>query len=141
MTENDKKSLQQSLRDAWMGALGLWTTAEEELVRAGQRILDSLGPSPTASADDATLKGEGASDAGAAGFPAELLRRLRKNQKELEHRVDEAVKTAVARVRDPLVAEVGALREQLERLAAKVEARKRRGEKPPGDDAGGGDAG
>src|SRR5438105_4679044 len=129
MTDNDKKSLQQSLREAWMGALGLWTTAEEELFGAGHRIVKAFGRSRTATpGGEADANGEGghAADAGAAGFPAELLRRLRKNQQQLERRVDEAVKTAVARVRDPLVAEVGALREQLERLAAKVEARKRK---------------
>ena len=62
------------LHQAWMSILGVFTSAEH-------RLMESFGLNP-----DNPLG-------------AELIQRMKKNREELERRVDEGVKAAVARVR------------------------------------------
>lgn len=146
MTESEKKTLQQTLREAWLNALGVVTHAEDEVKSAAHRILEAVGLAPKpgdepapgepasagapgeAAAAAAPAEGGAGEAAGepAGGFAAELLHRLRKNQEALEHRVQEAVKAAITRVRTPMVEEIGVLRARLEELGRRVEALKQR---------------
>lgn len=113
-----KKSLQQSVRETWMSALGVVTGVEGEVARATGRLLDSLG----LPRDEAGHLAAG-----------EIVARIRRNRDELERRVDEGVRSAVGRVRLPIAQEIAALRLRVERLQSKVEElahrrRKRSGE-------------
>jgi hypothetical protein len=99
------KTLQQTLREAWMGVLGVFTSAESEMHK---KLLESLGMPPD------------------ANLATELLARVRKNREEFERRVDEGVKAAVARVRAPIDKELAALKTRVEQLQEKVEERRRK---------------
>src|SRR6185503_18202590 len=85
MNEGERKTLQQSLRETWMGALGVLSGAEHEVSRAAQRVLESMG-----------LSGEGEHTVKDAVH--DLVERVRRNRDAFERRVDEGVKAAVARV-------------------------------------------
>jgi|SRR5688572_2659837 len=115
MAENksDPRSLQQSVKEAWMSFIGVFTTAESELNKATARLLESLG-------FPADEKGE-------HHLGAELMARMRKNREEFERRVDEGVKTAVAKVRAPIDKELAQLKTRLEQLQAKFDDLQKRG--------------
>ena len=106
-----KRTLQQSLRDTWLHALGVLGSAEHEVARAALRVMESVGF---------------ASDAEGKSVAGELLARVRRNSAELEHRVDEGVKAAVARVRQPFVQEIVVLRGRVEKLQRSIDEFKRR---------------
>jgi hypothetical protein len=59
---------------------------------------------------------------------------MKKNREELERRVDEGVKTAVARVRAPIDKELASLKERVEKLQQKVEQRRAGGNSHAGKD-------
>ncbi len=107
----EKRSLQQSLRETWLHALGVLGGAEQEATRAAQRVLESIGLAPDA--EGKTLVGE-------------LMQRVRRNREAFERRVDEGVKAAVARVRQPFVQEIASLRGRLEKVQRSVEELKER---------------
>lgn len=110
-----KRSLQQSLRDTWLHALGVLGSAEHEVARAAHRVMESVGL---------------AADADGKHVAGELLARVRRNSAELERRVDEGVKSAVTRVRQPFVQEIASLRGRVEKLQRSVDEFKlRRGGK------------
>ena len=122
MTESDKKTLQQSLREAWLNALGVFNTAEGEIARATHRVLESLGLGGEAGGG-----GEGAGgDAESRSAVGELLARVRRNRDVLERRVDEAVKAAITRLRTPIDDQLSSLRGRVERLQRRVDAVTRR---------------
>lgn len=129
MTEGERKSLQQSIRDTWLGALGVLSEAEAELGRTAQRVLESVG----------LREGEGTQAAGGVRETArELLDRVRRNREVLERRVDEGVRTAVARVNRPIALELANLRERVEQAQRRLEAltpKRRRGGRGPGAEA------
>jgi hypothetical protein len=121
MTESEKRTLQQSLREAWGAALGRLNRAESEITRAAERLLESIGLGPDA---------PGAEDGPAQLDMAELVRRLRRNQEALERRVDQAVQAAVARIGAPILDELATLRQRIERLQRRVEEMKGQGGEP-----------
>src|SRR5258706_6622491 len=96
----DTKSLQQVVREAW---LGLVSSAENEWHKATHKLLESLGVPEGGNLRD------------------ELLARMRKNREEFERRIDETVKSTVARVRAPLDKEIATLKTRIEKLQASVE--------------------
>ncbi len=100
----DSKSIPQSLRDAWLSVLGVFTSAEAEV---GKRIHEAFGVP------------EG------AAFGAELLARMKKNREEFERRVDEGVKNAIAKVRAPIDKELSTIKTRVERIQARIEEQKR----------------
>jgi hypothetical protein len=111
----DAKNLQQTVREAWLSVLGVFTTAEAELGRATARFFESLGVP--------------ADSSGHHHLAAELIARMKRNRDELERRVDEGVKAAVARVRAPLDKELAALKARLESLTTRIEELQRRGKR------------
>lgn len=116
MTDVDKKSLQQSLRDTWLNALGVLSDAESEVSKAAHRVMESVGLNPT----DAEGKGQ------VKEAVRELYQRVRKNRDELERRLDEGVRAAVDRVNGPLSQELQGLRGRIEKLQHRVEELARR---------------
>src|SRR4051812_10154220 len=108
MNEGERKTLQQSLRETWMGALGVLSGAEHEMARAAQRMLESMG---LREGGEHTVK-----DA-----VRDLVERVRKNRDVLERRVDEGVKAAVARVHRPLQHEVDLIRGRIEQVQKRLE--------------------
>src|SRR3954471_24289883 len=89
------------LHQAWMSVLGVFTSAEH-------RLMESLGLNP-----DNPLG-------------VELMQRMKQNREELERKVDEGVKTAVAKVKAPLEKELAQLRARVEQMQQKIEERKRK---------------
>jgi hypothetical protein len=94
------RSLPQAVREVWLSALGVFNSAEHKL-------METLGLNPE------------------QPLGVELLARVRKNREELERRIDEGVKTAVARVRAPIDKEIAAMRARLEKLQARIEERRK----------------
>jgi hypothetical protein len=88
------------LRQAWLSVLGVITSAEH-------RMMESFGLNP-----DNPLG-------------AELIARMKKNREELERRVDEGVKSAVARVRAPIDKELAVLKGRIEKIQQRIEEQKR----------------
>jgi polyhydroxyalkanoate synthesis regulator phasin len=116
----DRKTLQQSLRETWMSVLGVISGAEAEVARAAGRLFETVG-----------LRDEGgeaphSTKEAAREAAHELVERVKRNRDSLERRVEEGVKTAVARVRNPIADELQALRERVEKLQRKVEEVSRR---------------
>jgi hypothetical protein len=101
-----KRSLEEVLREAWLGALGALSTAEGELVRLTERLREA------AVGDDS--------------LAADLLTRIRQSRELLERRVDEGVRATLARATTPVSAEIATLRERLDRLSKRIEEEARR---------------
>lgn len=119
MTDGDRKSLQQSLRETWMGALGVLSGAEAEVARTAHRWLGTVG-----------LGVDGEPPATMKDAVHELVEAVKKNRSALEQRVDDGVKAAAARVGKPIQQELASLRGRLETLQQRVEAlARKRGEK------------
>jgi hypothetical protein len=90
------------IHQAWMSVLGVFTSAEHKL-------METLGLNPE------------------NPLGVEIVARMKKNREELERRVDEGVKTAVARVRAPIDKELATLKARMEKLTAKIDKRKKPG--------------
>src|SRR6478609_11638574 len=115
--DDPKRTPIGAVRDAWLALTGAIATAETEVQK---RFYETLGVAP-----DANL-GE------------ELMARVKKNRQEFERRIDEGVKAAVAAVRAPIDKEIASLKERIEQITAKVEARAKRkkdegGSAPPSE--------
>jgi hypothetical protein len=110
--DKEKRTPLTALRDAWLVLTGAISSAETEVHK---RFYETLGVSPD------------------ANLGAELLTRVRKNREEFERRIDEGVKATIARVRAPIDKEIASLKERIETLTAKVDARAKRKK----DEAGG----
>lgn len=89
------------LHQAWLSVLGVFTSAERTL-------MESLGLNPE------------------NPLGVELLARMKKNREELERRVDEGVKNAVARVRAPVDKELASLRTRVEQIQTRIEEQKKK---------------
>jgi len=114
--ERERRTLQQSLRETWLGVLGVLTGADAEVAKAAGRLLESVG-----------LRGEGeesphSTKEAAREAARELAERVKRNRDALERRVDEGVRAAVARVRKPIDEELASLRGRMEALQRKVDA-------------------
>ncbi|HEX2568728.1 MAG TPA: phasin family protein [Polyangia bacterium] len=120
MDESEKKTLQQSLREAWLGVLGVLSQAEEEAMRTGQRILEAMGLGGEGPGEGVSSEAERTAERG--HLMGELMRRVRLNHEALERRVDEEVRQAVARIRRPLAEELATLRGRVEQLQRRIEA-------------------
>jgi hypothetical protein len=90
---------ENKIHQAWMSVLGVFTSAERSL-------MESLGLNP-----DNPLG-------------AELLQRVKKNREDFERRVDEGVKTAVARVRAPIDKEIATIKSRVEKIQSRLDKRK-----------------
>jgi len=101
-----KRSLEEVLRETWLDALGTLERTETELLRLGERVREAL------------IGDESAATA--------FTSRVRQRRAELEHRVDEGVRRALARVADPLKGEIAALQERADRLASRLDEQARR---------------
>jgi hypothetical protein len=101
--KDPKRTPLATIREAWLTLTGAITSAEAEMQK---RFYESLGVSPD------------------ANLGAELLSRVRKNRAEFERRIDEGVKSAVAKLRAPIDKEIASLKQRVEKLQEKVEARK-----------------
>jgi len=93
---DENKEARGKLHDAWLNLVGMVSNAEH-------KMMESLGLNP-----DAPL-GE------------ELLGRIRKNREDFERRIDEGVKTAVARVRAPIDKELASLRTRVEKIQEAID--------------------
>jgi polyhydroxyalkanoate synthesis regulator phasin len=114
----DKKPLGELLRETWLNAMGLVSSAEAELSRATSRLAEILG----------RPKEE------AQHLAQELQARVRRNREELDRRVHDAVHTVSEKLSHPLANEVAQLRQRIEQLNARLDeaARRRRERKPDG---------
>ena len=104
--KNDPRGFQQSVKEAWLSVLGVFNQAEDKL-------FESLG----IPADE---KGE-------HHLAAEFMARVRKNRDDIEKRIDEGVKVAVAKVRAPIDKEIAALKTRLETVQTRLEELQTRG--------------
>ena len=109
--EKESSKLNETVHDAWMSVLGVYQNAEHEVHRATSRLLEAFG----------TATGE------SANLGAEIISRVRKNREELERKVDEGVRAAVARARSPIDEEIALLKSRIEKLQTKLDERKRAG--------------
>ena len=98
-----KRTPLTTVRDAWMALTGALTAAESEVQK---RFYETLGLAP-----DANLS-------------AEIVTRVKKNREEFERKIDEGVKAAVAKVRAPIDKEIASLKERVEKLQTKIEAKR-----------------
>ena len=105
------------LREAWLSVLGVFNQAEAEVNKATNKLFESLG----VPADE---KGE-------HHLAAEFMARMKKNREDIEKRIDEGVKAAVARVRAPIDKEIATLKTRLESLQTRFEELQKRGKRKP----------
>jgi hypothetical protein len=112
-----KRSLEEILREAWLEALGTLERTEGELVRLRERLREAF--------------------TGDEGALAAFTSRMRQQRAELEHRVDEGVRHALALVADPLRHEIASLRERADKLAARLDEQARRRSRRRGGTAAG----
>ena len=103
------------IKEAWLSVLGAFNSAEAEVNKATTKLLESLG----LPADD---KGE-------HHLAAELMARMKKNREDIEKRIEDSVKAAVARVRAPIDKELASMKTRLEQLTARFEELQRRGQR------------
>ena len=97
----------QPLRDAWLSVLGVFQTAESEVHKAAGRLIESFGIS--------------SADTTPQGLAKELMARMKKNRDEFEKRVEDGVKSAFQKLKEPIDLQVGQLRTRIEELGKKLE--------------------
>lgn len=98
---------QQPLREAWLTVLGVFHSAESEVQKAAGRLIESFGLQST--------------DGSAQGIAKELMARMKRNRDDFEKKVEEGVKNAFQKVREPIDREVSQLRARIEELGKKLE--------------------
>jgi hypothetical protein len=98
--------IQTLFKEAWSTALAGVNAAEQEAERVLERIADAAGFSPEDVRRHAREFGE----------------RLAGQRREVERSVDEAVRRAASRFHVPTAAELEALRQRVEAVAARVDA-------------------
>ena len=97
----------QPLREAWLSVLGVFHSAESEVQKAAGRLIESFGLQ--------------SAEVSPQGIAKELMARMKKNRDELERRVEEGVKVAFQKVREPIDREVVQIRARIEALGKKLE--------------------
>ncbi len=105
--KDDPRTIQQTMREAWLSVLGVFSSAEAEVQKATHKLFEAIGVP------------EG------GDIREELMARMRKNREEFERRIDEGVKSAVAKVRAPIDKEIATLKSRVEKLQARIEERKK----------------
>ena len=111
--KNDPRGFQHSVKEAWLSVLGVFNQAEAEVNKATNKLLESLGIP--------------ADENGEHHLAAELMARMKKNRDDIERRIDEGVKAAVAKVRAPIDKEIASLKTRLESVQARFEELQKRG--------------
>jgi polyhydroxyalkanoate synthesis regulator phasin len=106
----DKRALSDVLRETWMSALGVLSSAESEVSRLTARIVEILGR-PREEAQH---------------LAHELQSHIRGNRAALERRVEEAVRSAADRLLGSLASEVAQLRRRVEELQGRIDEQARR---------------
>jgi len=101
-----RRSFDEVLREAWLGALGVVERTEAELHRLVERLREAT--------------------VGDESFAAELAARMRQHREELERRVDDGVRHALTRTMGPLTDEIATLRDRMDRVAARLDEQARR---------------
>jgi hypothetical protein len=114
-SKNDPRGFPETIREAWLSVLGVFNQAEAEVTKATNKLFESLG----VPADE---KGE-------HHLAAEFVARMKKNSEDIEKRIDEGVKAAVARVRAPIDKEIATLKTRLESVQSRLEELQKRGRK------------
>jgi hypothetical protein len=116
-SKNDPRAFPENvpplIREAWLSVLGVFNQAEAEVGKATNKLFDALG----VPADE---KGE-------HHLAAEFVARMKKNRDDIERRIDEGVKAAVAKVRAPIDKEIATLKTRLESVQVKFEELQKRG--------------
>jgi hypothetical protein len=103
--DKDKRTPLVALREAWLALTGAISSAESEVQK---RFYESLGLQPD------------------ANLAAELMSRVKKNREEFERKIDEGVKATLARVRAPIDKELASIKQRVEKLQEKIDARKKK---------------
>ena len=112
---DDPRGFQHSVKEAWLSVLGVFTTAEAEVQKATNKLLESMGIP--------------ADENGERHLATELVARMKKNRDDIERRIDEGVKVAVAKVRAPIDKEIATVKSRLEQLQSRFEELQKRGKK------------
>lgn len=99
-----KKSLQEAVQKAWADAVSTLQGIEEQVGRRFRQALDH------ARAEDAQR------------MLSDLGKKLQQNSEAVGQRIEESVKTAYARVRDPLHEELTSLRARADELGRRIES-------------------
>jgi hypothetical protein len=116
-----RRSLDEALRETWLSALGAVERTEAELHRLVERVREAA--------------------VGDESLAAELAARVRQAREDLERRVDDGVRHALARTMGPLTDEIAALRDRMDRLATRLDEQAAlRAARRVADDASAGDA-
>jgi len=111
-----RRRIDDVLREAWLGALGALSSAEGELHRLGDRLREAAF--------------------GDESLAADVLARIRQSRAQLEQRVDDGVRAALARAIAPVRAEIAAVNERMERLQKRIaDETRRRAERRQGPPA------
>lgn len=100
-------SQSQPLREAWLTVLGVFHSAESEVQKAAGRLIESFGLQAT--------------DGSAQGIAKELMARMKRNRDDFEKKVEDGVKAALQKVREPIDREVIQIRARIEELGRKLE--------------------
>lgn len=122
-TSTPRSSLSESLQRAWSEARTATASMEEELKRKLGQFLSRTGLQ------------QGSEEV--ARLASDLSRRLQRNREEIERAVDETMRTAMTKVRDPLLEEIANLRGRAEKLAQRIERQVRRKKDAPEGEASG----
>ncbi|MDB4968410.1 MAG: hypothetical protein JWN44_4099 [Myxococcales bacterium] len=101
--KESKRTPIAAMREVWLTLTGAVSAAEAEVQK---RFYESLGLAPD------------------ANLAVEIMTRVKKNREEFERKIDEGVKAAVAKVRAPIDKEIASLKERVEKLQQKVDARR-----------------
>ena len=124
MSEGEKKTLQQSLRDTWMNALGVLNGAEAEVAKTTHRVLETMGIAPAGSEPGAQLPE-------VKDVVREIFQRVQRNRADLERRIDDGIRSAIDRTRRPFVQDIEQIRTRVDKLQRRVEELSRRGRAKP----------
>lgn len=106
-TPEPSQTQSQPLREAWLTVLGVFHSAESEVQKAAGRLIESFGLTST--------------DGSAQGIAKELMARMKRNRDDFEKKVEDGVKAALQKVREPIDREVIQIRARIEELGRKLE--------------------
>lgn len=110
MAQENPKSVPEVLRETWLAALGAFSFAENEAKKIGERLSKIGIFSPKER--EKILK--------------EIRKRIEKNRKLLEAKIEEGIDKALHRLRIPTQKEIKNLQARVNALSKKVEANSKR---------------